>query len=774
MFVSVVSCGEISIEPDHIYLSKRIDIDSKTIRTTFVSQNGEMAFCVTEADDTNAVNVTKIKTYDRDSDSFSSTELKPYFDDELDMNILNITATPDGGYFAQTSYSKYIPEKDESEAVYTGFTKYDSDGNAVFFKSADSYPSVAPDPSLTEYTEYAAFRAAQDSISDADGNIYIIFKKLIGYSERNDTIYTEYDENITILSPEGEFITALYESDLDVYGLSNCSFALDSDKSIMIVENQFGSYHTRYIDIENGCLTPAEPTYKPYLLIYFDYDGNYYYQNSFGFYNIVKDENGNPSENLIFDWATVGISTSIIKNMIVKNESELFIEILDGELPEYYHVKKFDISEAPERINLTIAIDGAKATTVSMTKFFDAVSRFNRSSDEYRMVFVSYSSTEGGLSASQKLADDISSGKVPDMIVFDGDLSYELLQKKVKFADLYKYLDSDEEYSRDNIISCLYKPYETRSGKLNCIATSYSNYTLSVDTAITGNIDGWTVADMLNINASLGDDEYFMALSFDDRESASEAVLSELLSGIIPEFVELEKGKCDLTGLSELLELCKTAKLYNTFGREIDEQQNAKVAVEATDLNNIYTYYESLVLGIQNKTNVGYPGTKEKSSGSAVLLNAAVAVTKSCDHPEIAWELIKEVFVELENEWSFGNQKLPLPTTILPATHNSVDVMNSYSGKALLIMNAKGYTGMRGKLSLTPIPSDGKAIEFTAENNQYLIDSIENYDRVIIRYYSISSMIKEEASYYFSGAKSLDEVVKIITDRVETLVSEQF
>lgn len=144
VFVSAVSCGEISIEPDHIYLSKRIDIDSKTIRTTFVSQNGEMAFCVTEADDTNAVNVTKIKTYDRNSDSFFSTELKPYFDDELDMNILNITATPDGGYFAQTSYSKYIPEKDESEAVYTGFTKYDSDGNAVFFKSADSYPSVAP------------------------------------------------------------------------------------------------------------------------------------------------------------------------------------------------------------------------------------------------------------------------------------------------------------------------------------------------------------------------------------------------------------------------------------------------------------------------------------------------------------------------------------------------------------------------------------------------------------------------------------------------------
>lgn len=768
------SCGDKTVTPSYTYLSKQIQ---KDIETSFRLPDGSTGFIVNERDDSTQKSYTTLQTYDRDTDSFSSITLERCFEKKFNLEIPNVTATPDGGYFMQTYYVSY--EKVESSSsdlkttyifeTHSGFTKYDSDGNAVFFKYAEEYQTFQTDFDSEDISYSAKFPKIVNSIADNDGNIYLICKKLTDYDPKS--FFATYENCIIVISSDGELICEIPQSDTDIYGLSNCKFALDSNGKVMIIENDIGQYYTRYIDLENKTVTSAVPTYSQYHTPYFDMNGNYYYATEFGLFTTSADENGNIESNMVFDWISTGLSRSMIENVIIKDDSDITIKANEDDSAVYYHIKKYNAEELPDITTLTVAMDGLKIT--SDTQYvLDALGKFNRSNDTYRAVMVSYSSTEGGLSASQKLARDIASGNSPDLIVFNGDLSYDILKDKIKFTDLYKYLDEDTEYGRDELLPAVYKPFETKHGDLNCIGTTYYNYTVSADTSITGEIDGYTLSDMLEINNSLSDDEYFMALSFTDRESASNTLLSDILNKMLPEFIDRDKSKCDFDGLSELLEICKTAKLFNSSNVDIDILKDTKIAFEINNFTSINSFYSSLALGINNKTNVGFPGTKKTESESAILVLSSVCILKNCENKDKGWEIIRDTIINVEKAWLTIPNNASLPTSILPTTYTALDAMNNNSGKYNAGINSHSTINFYSVFSQINPSESLTYIEFTKENNEYLTNSIENYSRTIMQLGELNSIIKEEASYYFSNTKSLDEVIKIITDRVETYLSE--
>ena len=495
--------------------------------------------------------------------------------------------------------------------------------------------------------------------------------------------------------------------------------------------------------------------------------------NTFGFFSVTFDEAGNQVDTMLFDWASIGISRDIISAIVIKNDSFITVKIQEeNSTPEYFIIHKVKTSELPERKTLKVAVDGSKSTTAARY-IVKALSRFNRGSETHRAELVSYATTEGGLTASQKLARDISAGNIPDVIVFNGDLSYELLKKKLKFADLSGFIDNDKEFGRDQLIPCLYTAYETKSGELPYIATLYYNSTISIDESITGKMDSWTVSDMVRINDSLADDEYFMARRFDDRVTAANDLLEDLLPGMMSEFIDYDKKKCDFTGLSELLELCMSAKLLNIKDLDIQDQQDAKVAVECNIFSCITDFYKELALGIQDKTNIGFPGTKKPKSGSLMISSAGFGIMKKSKNQEACWEVIKEVYRGIESEWNSieGKNYFALPRT-LPIAQRDVEILNSYEEKAIFSVSASGGIGTRRLPLSLPIAPSEIGVELTVERNQYLYDSIENYSRVEVKDPEAKAIILEEASYYFSGVKPLDEVVKIIADRIETKISE--
>ena len=145
---------------------------------------------------------------------------------------------------------------------------------------------------------------------------------------------------------------------------------------------------------------------------------------------------------------------------------------------------------------------------------------------------------------------------------------------------------------------------------------------------------------------------------------------------------------------------------------------------------------------------------------------------KKSGNQESCWELIKEVYRGLESEWnSIGKKYFQFPRT-LPIAQRDVEILDSYEGKAIFSVSANGRVGTIRLPLLLPLASSETGIELTVERNQYLYDSIENCSRVEVKDSQAKAIILEEASYYFSGVKPLDEVVKIIADRIGTKISE--
>src|SRR5699024_7767816 len=103
------------------------------------------------------------------------------------------------------------------------------------------------------------------------------------------------------------------------------------------------------------------------------------------------------------------------------------------------------------------------------------VLNFNRSSDKYRIEVTDYSefNTEDDYSAGlTRLNTEIISGKAPDILVVDG-LPVEQYAARGLLEDLYTYLDSDGELSRDDLYQSILSALEI-DGKLYTAAPSFN------------------------------------------------------------------------------------------------------------------------------------------------------------------------------------------------------------------------------------------------------------------------------------------------------------
>ena len=783
----LISCGEKEVpKPEFSYSLKKISIDDASIvhyntldPYYYVSYEGDMALIVRNpehGDHGEKYFYHAIQKYDSNQDTVTTNSVHSPDGLNFWVSIGNITFLPDGGFFVQIENINLLSKEDRR----IGFAKYDSDGKPLFFVPAETYPTFKK--ADIEGAKDISNRIIEHSIADADGYIYLHcpMNTDYGLSVRTPDTNTVvdrfyYDENITVISPDGEFVCALYAEDGNVP--NNFVFFRDKDGNVKLLADRYTTKPKIYgIDIENARLTEPENLNFEHDInpVYFDAAGNPYYMNTFGLFSVTFDEAGNQVDTMLFDWASIGISRDIISALIIKNDSFITVKIQEeNNTPEYFIIHKVKTSELPERKTIKVAVDGSKST-IAASYIVRALSRFNRGSEAHRAELVSYATTEGGLTASQKLARDISAGNIPDVIVFNGNLSYELLKKKLKFADLSGFIDNDKEFGRDQLIPCLYTAYETKSGELPYIATLYYNSTLSIDESITGKMDSWTVSDMVRINDSLADDEYFMARRFDDRVTAANNLLKDLLPGMMGEFIDYDKKSCDFTGLSELLELCMSAKLLNIKDLDIQDQQSAKVAVEYNNFTRIYDYFKYKVLGIQNKTNIGFPGTRNPKNGSLITSSAGFCVMKKSKEQEACWELIKEVYRVLDSQWENIDRvkAIYFPHSLLPTTWHDIDELNKFSEKVFFRISDSGDVALNRLPQTFPLLQNQTMLIFNGDDAQYLYDSIENYSRVAVKDPEAKAIILEEASYYFSGVKPLDEVVKIIADRIETKISE--
>ncbi len=609
-------------------------------------------------------------------------------------------------------------------------------------------------------------------IVDANGYTYIQLNYLQNY---------ENIEELKILDPDlNNFCTIKT-------GLRDSDMILDGDGNLRLVQSLGMEYYFYGIDLESKTVAEVDKRSLPLIeKRLFGTNGEIYGYNSIGLYSCSNDDKASQtnisSYDLLFDWVSAGIDYSSIQNVVLAADGSAYVEIaIASDMNEVYRVSRVPKSEAPKRITIRVALENTIYYESCRNTIISELAKINRQSDKYRVEFVYYSDTNGGLTPTQQLGRDMSSkDKLIDLVIFNNSLSYPQIADQNLFCDLGKYLQKDPNYNKKTLYPFVYEAY-SHKGQYCYIAFESSATTIYANTDIVGNITEWSLSDIRRINSELAEDEYLASFSFSPTPNDKEKIMLIYFgrTGLINDFIDYDNGKCDFTGLSELFELCKEAKILDSSNMNIAEIAKEKIALEFTKYNDIISYIAYKENSEDNMVEIGYPGIDKKSSGASIQIGLGIGISKSSKHKDESWDIICKLISGIEernlsqNSFSYCDFSLPMTKASLENISETLKNYNvsynrdtSYDYEKYYIINGLCHKKeshpsitSRSYLKSEEVPTDIES-SFCSLEHQYVRNS------------KIYNIISEEASYYFSGTKTLDETIKIIEDRVSMLVAE--
>ena len=374
------------------------------------------------------------------------------------------------------------------------------------------------------------------------------------------------------------------------------------------------------------------------------------------------------------------------------------------------------MSEVPES-----EVTAKEIITVAATdtgKIRSDIIAFNKSSDKYRVKLIDYSGDLNRLNLSLVTKD------APDVLLITGDMDYDSMVAKGMFADLYTLM-SDRDAYLPNVLSA----YET-DGKLFSMINRFNIDTFAAKKSAADKlIDLRTAAEYAESRgasvfpAGYSRGEFIKAyLNFNSADSFESETFRYMLefAKSLPEESE-DSGFRDDTPYREGSVLL-SSELVIGFG--------------SYDIMCDMTFGEE---GIYS----GFLG------GGSIIETDGVgyefAVLKSSKHKSGAWEFIE----------SFLGESAQMPEQ---NDNGSWIVDFGFPVRRIAVEKQK------------EIAVDGSLTETGAKAVEELIGSANIVARTDDK---LVSIVYEEAAAYFTGQKTLDEVVRIISDRADTMIAER-
>ena len=434
-------------------------------------------------------------------------------------------------------------------------------------------------------------------------------------------------------------------------------------------------------------------------------------------------------------------------------------------------VSKQPYESVPQKTVLTLAAQYITGSSVS-----NAIIRFNRSNDKCRINVRDYSEYNTGDDYSAgltKLNTEIMAGNLPDLILMDNQMPYEQYAAKGILEDLYPYIDSDSEISRDDFFPTVMKALEV-DGKL-CQAASYFGIQCVMGAkSVVGDTPGWTYEQYNEALASMPEGCAGFG-PFVIRDN----ILQTLLAADSDYYVNWGTGECKFDS-PEFVDLLKFVGGFPEDYPQDEAMGDERVLISEGQqmlANGYIGGFEDLVyngrcFGLDNVTYIGYP--THEGVGNLFSVNNGIAITKSCADKDGAWQFVRSFLTE-KGQDSFNS--INMPTNIKLFEHYlekemTPDYKKDENGGYLLNENGERIPVVR---MMMPMP-DGSAHEVYAisqEQADMLRELISSTTKLASYDDSIFKIVKEQAQAYFAGQKSAEEVAKLIQSKANIYVNEQ-
>lgn len=394
------------------------------------------------------------------------------------------------------------------------------------------------------------------------------------------------------------------------------------------------------------------------------------------------------------------------------------------------------------------------------------ITAFNRQSQEYRIMVQEYG--DASMSFDKKMevyAKDLEAGNIPDII----DLTYcpmtlETLICVGAVEDLTPYLEADETIKKEDYIPNVLSAYE-RDGGLYAIMPCFGVEAFVGRADEIGEKKNWTTEDVITLLDSKEADTKLLPGA--DKWS----ILWIMCNRNQDMFIDKDSGACSFTG-EEFKKILEFANRFPNEGNDdstLDDLRNGRTLLNREVITSVQQYqmYEYMFGGPVN--TIGYPSFGE--SGLTLKSNGTtVAMSAYSENKEGIWEFIRfNLSKERQENAGSPNGGFPILKSALEKQFEK-DMEQEY------IKDENGSQREMPKSTwMRSLGGEEFTVEVYAANEEQvarvreMIETAQNEESMNTE---ILNIISEEASGYFEGQKSVEDVAAVVQNRVQLYMNE--
>lgn len=646
----------------------------------------------------------------------------------------------------------------ETSAQQRLLNMYDTDNNLIFSIDPKDHFDTTVDTS-----RYLGMPANSDYFS-------------INYMRvsSDDTIYLTSDNAVVAINSDGE---KLFELAIENGYINDVVTTTDGKVLLSYMDNETYQNVYKYIDADKKAFGDAleMPSSNQNISLYVGAGYELYYKDEIGVYGYNIDE----EPVLLMNILNSDIIANTFNNIKIINQDKFLYVGYDyiTNKQEFIILTRIPDDEVEPKIIINLSFLNASSYMLTT-----AVVNFNRKNDLYRIVMNDYSllsaytdTAYGDPTISKtQFENDILSDKIPDIMIIDSNMDLNSYVSKGLFADLYEFMDNDNDFDKDNILNCVRNAYEN-DGKLYYIPSTITINTLAGKTSIVGDKEGWSMNEVIKFVTEYPDS--YLTSNF------NKSYLFNILMTVgIHDYVDYENVTCyfDSEEFIELLNYINTfdkesfvEKLSDDERNEFWQNQNKYYSDGTILLNDVYinsfSQYLSVKFAFSNEdiTFKGYPSAS--SNGGYISSYQLFAIADKSLCKDGAWEFLKYMIsdeVISTDQWSHNG---------IPVTESAFYITAENAKEIYYYFRGDSYGGYMSAHTLIENSADlGYPYEMrlTDEDIEFLKNYIDNITMTRDSENELLQIISEDIEVFLAGEKSAEETAKVIQSRALIYISE--
>ncbi len=471
----------------------------------------------------------------------------------------------------------------------------------------------------------------------------------------------------------------------------------------------------------------------------------------------------------VLDWLTSNIEGNYVQTFTVAEDGKIVVYCDNyNEGTEVAVLTKTLASEVPQKETITLATlyDGSMLT--------EAIVKFNKTNTKYQVKLKSYidsdsewteTTYEDGLA---RMYADLIGDNAPDII----DLSYvdvPSLVAKGALEDLTPYLEKSTIANKNDFVESVLNAYNYDGVQVS-VPASFNIMTLMGKASNVGTEPGWTLDEVMALADKNPDAQLIKYVT-------KEQALHLCMQYNSDSFIDYKSGTCKFNS-PEFIKVLEFANRFPDEPNYDDDSsfpaliQSGQVLLADVYLYDVQEYQMHRLMFEEEATCIGYP-TSDGTPGVFISGQDMCGISSTSKCKDGAWAFVESTLAksdDMNHIWMFPSRKDQLDELFAEAMKPEYmrdangDIMYDEEGNALQYPKTTwGYDDWEAEIYAA-----------TQEEVDDLKAMISMARPVAGADQTIFNIITEEASSYFKGQKSAQDVANIIQSRVEVYVSENY